>query len=225
MAISSDVGLYVTQWLQTATKGNVLCQKSLYQDRLLFICQRCGQKLTTTEGAIKSDGTVDRLVQTFVWSHAHTVGINPVGLDPLPTAVTADFKKIDSKQESDKIDLKPEEEQKIKANLDAYNQSIEKALNDKVLAAKIAELQQEYNKKTTFKPLPMKTGGNALKIADDDLAKTKAVAVENVLKIKVLQQHIKDHAAKHLAQETQAVPVMPVKKDKVLEQPVGRKFR
>jgi hypothetical protein len=281
--MSSDPGPYITQWLQTATGKNVICQKAMLQDRLMFTCARCGQSLTTTTSAVKTDGTVDYGLQEFVKIHAHKGGHKDATIINTPTGqlkqvvdpntgemklvpidyelhkggipMTADFKKID---------LKPEKEQQIKAKIDAYNQMMEKALDDKALAAKIAELQssdkekakENYDKLPAFKPLPMKGGGmihpfNAGDILNDnsmdsieplemdgnggpwnpktdvdaELAKTKAV--ENILKIKVLQQAIKDQQAKLLGQHqgTTTQTVTPAKKDKVLEQPVGRKFR
>ena len=273
--MSYDPGPYITQWLQTATGKNVICQKAMLQDRLMFTCARCGQSLTTTTSAVKTDGTVDYGLQEFVKIHAHKGGHKDATIINTPTGqlkqvvdpntgemklvpidyelhkggipVTADFKKID---------LKPEKEQQIKAKIDAYNQMMEKALDDKALAAKIAELQysdkekakENYDKLPAFKPLPMKGGGmihpfkvgwlgragvpadnggpwNPETDVDAELAKTKAV--ENILKIRVLQQAIKDQQAKLLGQHqgTTTPTVTPAKKDKVLEQPVGRKFR
>jgi hypothetical protein len=116
---------------------------------------------------------------------------------------------------------------------------MEKALDNQALAAKIAELQSSdkeqaklnYDKLPAFKPLPMKGGEmthgfdgnggpwNPKTDVDAELAKTKAV--ENILKIKMLQQaKLLEH---HQGKTVQTVT--PAKKDKVLEQPVGRKFR
>jgi hypothetical protein len=80
----------------------------------------------------------------------------------------------------------------------------------------------------SIEPLEMDGNGgpwNPKTDVDAELAKTKAV--ENILEIKVLQQAIKDQQAKLLGQHqgTTTQTVTPAKKDKVLEQPVGRKFR
>jgi hypothetical protein len=147
--MSSDPGPYITQWLSTATGKNVICQKAMLQDRLMFTCARCDQSLTTTTSVVKTDGTVDYGLQEFVKIHAHKGGHKDATIINTPTGqlkqvvdpntwemklvpidyelhkggipMTADFKKID---------LKPEKEQQIKAKIDAYNQMMEK---DKVL--------------------------------------------------------------------------------------------
>jgi hypothetical protein len=281
--MSSNPEVYVTQWLETATKGRVYCVKAMFQNRLQFVCSTCDQSLTTTTDAVKSDGTVDYGLQEFVKIHAHEGGHKDATIINTPTGQlkhvvdpnTGEMKLVPIDYELHKggipmtaifkkIDLKPEKEQQIKAKIDAYNQMMEKALDDKALAAKIAKLQssdkekakENYDKLPAFNPLPMKGGGmihpfNAGDILNDtsmdsieplemdgnggpwnpktdvdaELAKTKAV--ENILKIKLLQQAIKDQQAKPLGQHqgTTTQTVTPAKKDKVLEQPVGRKFR
>jgi hypothetical protein len=237
MAIFSDSpDVYITQWLKTATKGNVVSHKAFLANRLQFICHVCMQSLTTATDAVKSDGTVDYSLQEFVKIHAHTGGhkdeIKYVGglPDPLPTAVTANFKKIDDK---------PENEAKIKAKLAEYAAS----LDDAALAKKIAELQagDKYKSKPSFKLLPMKSGGMIqpfdvgdpwdsnggpwTKAGDADAELAKAKAVENVLKLKILQDQIKAAQQAKIVQHVGTTQTTPTKKDKVLTQPVGRKFR
>lgn len=227
---SASPEVYVTQWLQTATKGNVIAHEALFANRLQFFCHVCQQSLTTTTDAVKSDGTVDYSLQEFVKIHAHTGGhkdeINAAGDKVYP--LTADFKKIDDK---------PENEAKIKAKLAEYAAS----LNDAALAKKIAELQasDKGKSKPSFKPLPMESGGMIHSFdmsdpwdsnggpwtkagdADAELAKTKAI--ENALKLKILAAQIKAAQQAEITQHVGAAKTPT--KDKVLTQPVGRKFR
>lgn len=241
MAMSSNPGPYITQWLETATGKNVLCQKAMMQDRLMFMCTLCCQSLTTTTDAVKTDGTVDYGLQEFVKIHAHKGGHNDKstgiwkGADVVPQKLeespgygkvipmTADFKKID---------LKPEKETAIKQKLEAYNAMMDKAFEDKALWAKIAELQAG-KKPGGYIESPAggqeqiydANGGPWNTDTDPDAEFAKLKAYENILKIKELQSAIKDAKAKQIQHGGTTQTVTPAKKDKVLAQPTGRKFR
>jgi transcription elongation factor Elf1 len=159
--MSSDPWPYITQWIQTATGGNVICRKAVLQDRLMFTCAICGQSLTTTTSAVKTDGTVDYEgdiqgvgtygLQEFVKIHAHKGGHKDATIINTPTGqlkqvvdpntgemklVPIDYELhkggIPMTADFKKIDLKPEKEQQIKAKIDAYNQMKDKVLEQPV---------------------------------------------------------------------------------------------
>ena len=238
---------YTDQWLKVATNGNVVCKAAWYQNRVQFSCLRCDQSLTTTTDAVKSDDTVDYSLQEFVKIHAHTGGhvsgttiktatcnlkqvVNPntgeMELVPVDyklhaggIPMTVDFKKID---------LMPEKGLAIKKNLKAYNETMDKAL-DETLAAKIAELRAEDKDKALLTVSPGKIiNVNKLEYESyvnggaTDAELVKAKAIENVLKITELQ---KTQKAEQIEQHQRITVRQPKPKDKVLTQPTGRKFR
>jgi len=244
--MSSNPEVYITKWLETATKGNVFCVKAMFTNRLQFVCSTCSLVLTTSTDAVKADGTVDYSLQEFVKIHAHVGGhkdsVKPTGdlivndsgqfaggqatfsaAQYVP--LTADFKKID---------LKPQQEAAIKAKIKEYDKLMERALDDKALAATIIKLQNEDKGKSPSKPIPVKpskmggyfdgNGGpwNPASDVDAELAETKAF--ENVLKLRVFQAAIKAQHAKMMAEKHVGTTPTFVK-DKVLAQPTGRKFR
>lgn len=229
---SGSPDVYVAQWLKTATQGKVLCHKAMFADRYQFVCQVCQQSLTTPTTAVKVDGTVDYSLQEFVKIHAHTGGHNnPIELEKYDgygkvIPLTADFKKIDDK---------PENEEKIKAKMAEYVASLN--LDDDALAEKIAALQTWEAKSPIGKILPVKSLGaihsfnadnnagpwNEQADVDAQIAKTKAI--ENVLKLKLWKAQLAQK--KQIEDQIQRIqgPVGTTVKDKVLTQPVGRKFR
>lgn len=152
---SSNPQTYMTQWLATATKGNVVPEFSLLNNRMRLRCLNCGMCHTSPapEGT-----TVDHSIQEFVRLHAHNAGtwtcyncakqltcsltehaVECPGVKSLPKPVTADFKPIPS----GKIDLSPEKEAQIKTAVDNIKKEYAEKLDDNKIAAKIKAIQAE----------------------------------------------------------------------------------
>lgn len=73
--MATDVNSYLTQWLQTATGGDVKYAVAFDVQRLKLWCARCNDKLTMSTEIACVDTTVDWELQEFVKKHsvaAHT---------------------------------------------------------------------------------------------------------------------------------------------------------
>lgn len=154
---SGNSHTYITQWLETATGGNVKVEFALIADRVRFKCLKCG--LTHTAPAIKDSTCIDFGIQEFVKLHAHKTGgwkcyrcqqfieksITEHAIEceewmkavsKATQKVTADFKPVGG----GKIDDPYQKELKIKevaAKLDAEYAA---KLDDNAIAKKIKEL-------------------------------------------------------------------------------------
>lgn len=263
---SSNPQTYITQWLETATKGTVVPEFSLFNNRMRLRCLKCKQTLTV----IRPEGTtIDYGIQQFVTLHAHkvgswvcyqcckevTVGITEHAADCVPIEqkkpipVTGDFKQVG------KIDLNPEKEAKIKQVADNISKEYAAKLDDNAIAAKIKELQQAdvgkpvpisdpayFDGLTPSKTgwLPKATSPSGLPVQDDwpdeeatdielaEMEKTvaKQKAIENALKIKMLQAQLQDlqKVTQHVKiNPTKVPPTTPAGPDAVMV--TGRKFR
>jgi len=171
--MGNTVETYVVQWLETATKGNVIVTFAFVTNRMQLHCKICNCEHTCRKP--ESNDEIDYSVQEFVKLHAHVGGHkNPTKIDKMIAEefkdvegipLTADFKKIG------KIDDKLSSAAIIENQMQKYELEIQQKLANqafsnkiKILqlmdAAKVAKLPKlpEPPKQKSNKPLKQVTG-------------------------------------------------------------------
>jgi len=131
----------MSQWLKTATNGNVDCVFALLTNRMKLECNKCDMTLTVP---IPDDPTVvDYSVSEFVKIHSHQgghTGFEPHSIDKKAQELAQKMAEITG---GTKLDKDPDKAAKIEQFAKTYAEQLKKKLDDSVIAAKIKVLQTE----------------------------------------------------------------------------------
>lgn len=279
---------YINQWLHTATLGKVVSHFAWGTNRMQLKCNVCEQQLTAK--VPESSDQIDYGVQQFVKTHAHKGDCNHMHSNGLsawmeipktgswqcqkcmmwmhgdalpPTAVTLDFKKVNSNASNNsdvtfktystgntnnapapigKIDENYQNQLAIQKQMKEYEASME--VNSLELELKVKKIQLEAAKQaashlksgaTDFVDKGFISAGELKALMDKqeelqaeilEQEKAKEQALENILKIKILQEKLgKTKMEFHDTGHKPNVVVPTGPKPKPLKIATGRKFR
>ena len=197
---------------------------------------RCGQTLTTPA---PHGTTLDFGIQEFVKLHAHNGQFDAPKFEPVkPIPMTLDFKPVTladgPTNVEGKIDEKPASAAKIIDAVDKISKEYAEKMLDSNVIKKIEELQAadkttgwvqlpvpvgKHMKTTMFPPPSSEWGDAEVAALEKKLAEKKAI--ENALKIKLLQQELDNLAGKQIVNHSVPAP----KHEAPLVFPEERKFR
>jgi hypothetical protein len=96
MAMTGDIKSYMQQWLQTATKGDVVVDYAWFQDRMELRCKKCHAvfRCTLPESPTEIDWSIQKWVKQHAPGGEHDTKELHCPVDPIP--LTADFHKLPS---------------------------------------------------------------------------------------------------------------------------------
>lgn len=251
MSLGPNVREYIDQYVKTATKGKVVVEHSLFQNRMKLWCKECDQSLTVPHP--KSADEVDYGMQEFIKLHAHTGNhcahdwqwwvqdqtfhcskckkVWDSGNIAGPKPVTLDFKPVTSTSNSSNLTATAIEIQQKEAQKKIEQDAIKAQMAKYDAELKLKMLSLENKGKIAGLNESIKAVEQAQKQTDLSEAATKELLLklkeeqqmlQNILKLQQLQDENAILAG--IASGHHASPPPPPTA-KPLKQATGRKFR
>lgn len=218
---SHNIEQYMLQWLETATKGKVIVTFAFLTDRMQLHCKECHSELTVPRPKDSTD--IDYGVQEFVKLHAHKVPTSDPMLSYMKPPGFGPGVILKNIQVPGKIDENPEKAQIIADQMKQYEAEMKAKLDSVALANKIKllQMQDQAKAKQATEENKKKPETTEVKFPTEYYNKKtlETLKMQMFSYIPLGAGPVESHS------EPPAPVPPPVKKDKPLRRPEGRKFR